>query len=77
MKPDKLRKDLEGIERCKPIRCKSVTNGYEFQIELEIVNPDWGMPSDFETFVKVTGAKIVDFSHIREDSITVYVEFPQ
>lgn len=58
--------DITGVVRVNPHD--------EVETNVEMANPDWGMPGDLEDLMTAYDAVIVDFSHVTEDSIKLYLE---
>lgn len=63
----------EVLEECKEVNdVKEKPHGLEVRVEL--VNPDWGLPSDVYKPINNSTLHIVDISGISKESITIYIE---
>lgn len=45
----------------------------EFEAIIFMSNPNWGLPGSIHDVLEKYGAGIVDFSHVDDESVTVYV----
>lgn len=70
---EKLREEIESMDNCQVARV-SFGSTYECEIIIQMENNLWGLPSNVHDFMVAYNGRIVDFSHVDSESITIYME---